>query len=123
MLHIKPTHNSPEVIYDAFRCELSICGMAYSENPREFIVPVLSIIEDLPQTDEITLKFDFKYVNSAAIKNLLEVIRLLKKRNTEGTIKKFTLEWTYTSTDDDIIEIIQDIRNRLNVDIKEIISE
>lgn len=112
-LKIKPTENTPSVIFDYRKGNLVIQGDARPENAQKFFEPILGWLDEYynylfwisDQGNTITpVKFHFKleYFNSTSAKHFLDIILKIKEGNEKK--KLYEIIWWHDEFDADIKE-------------------
>ncbi|MDI3528118.1 MAG: hypothetical protein PWR03_2302 [Tenuifilum sp.] len=111
-LHIKARKDSPEISFDPNSGSFYLIGVSHPENVTTFYEPVLKWFLDFKdeieknglgsQDKEITLRFFFKYINSASYKYMVTLFQLLQELFEIGV--KIKIVWNYEPGDEDMAE-------------------
>ncbi len=116
-LVIERTYNSPEIVFNYNKGELSIKGRAHPENAESTFLPIIEWIENYSENPQPQTLFeiDLEYFNSTASKTLLklfsDLIEAQKKTN-------LTIKWHYY--DKDSLEIAEDFESLLGLEMMKI---
>ena len=98
-LFIKATKNTPNVEFSR-EGKLELKGSAYPENAKEFFDPLIAWVSEL-DVDRINLDLNLEYINTAAAKKILELLKTLESNEVIGT---FNVRWFYERGDEDGLE-------------------
>ncbi len=107
-LFIEPTPNSP-LIYFEPDGRLLIEGRAIPENVSTLFEPLLLYVDKL-KAKHVNFDINLEYFNTAASKKIL---KMLKKIDTNPTIKSCIVNWHYETDDDDSLEMGEIFRDCL----------
>jgi len=114
------TKVTPEIILDGAKGYFFFGGKSYPENTDEIYAPVHEYIEEnceqLPS--KITIEFKWLYFNSSTLKHIIKIIKVLK-RNCDA----LEVLWLCKKDFDMVIELGEEIKEGLDVDLKIVISD
>jgi len=104
-MKIEKTINTPEIIFDKDKCELTFRGASYPENANNFYGPIkndiIKCFEELNGVGkEVKIICEFTLLNSISTRYMYEFFKsanLYSHSNTPATIK-----WYYEYDDDDM---------------------
>lgn len=104
-LQIEASLVSPKTILDKQKGVFSLVGNSYMSNPTAYYEVVITwlneyIKDPLPVTNFV---MDLEYINTATVKMLNEVVRILISLRDKG--KTIHIEWYYQEDDEDMIEL------------------
>lgn len=110
-LIIRPTEDSPEIMFDFDANKFFISGKSRPENTGKFFTPVLNWFGEFQKnvsvetTQNTNLTFDFKleYFNSISAKYIADIILIIKDLIDQG--HKISIKWHYPNQDDDMLEV------------------
>ncbi len=119
-LFIKETGQSPEIVFDPEKGEISISGKSYPENVNEVYKKLLEALEtykSIPQK-KTTVNFHWLYYNTATSKIIVKILSDLKTAPTE-----LVLNWYVKKGFKMMIEKAQLIREIMDIPMNIIIQE
>lgn len=107
---IPGSYDTPEVIFDAESCKLTITGRSLPANAFEFYSPVLDHFGAFVDDAESPITIDFKmdFISSSTSKIFQDMFFDLEEAFKNG--KKVQVNWYYKFGDDDIKELGDDLR-------------
>lgn len=102
----------PKVIFNDGILEIQGNLVPFTEN--DDLTPTLEYIQQLFEENDIHLvRLDFKYVNSAGIQSICQILKIILKFNP-------SINWFYDNEDENLFEIIKLFERRLNKKINKI---
>ena len=98
------TLDTPEIIFDKAKGEISIEGRSIPENSNKFYTPLIDELISYSQSplDKTTISFRLDYFNTSSSKSILEILRVLKSIMDSG--KQVDVNWFYDEFDEEIEE-------------------
>jgi hypothetical protein len=120
-LHILPTGNTPEFLYNPEGI-IKIKGRGLYGNNTEVNEHIMNWIEEyVNNPSEITyVIIAFEYLNSSSTSILVSILKKLSQVILQS--KKIVIQWFYEEDDEDILERGEYISESFNIPIKFIIS-
>jgi len=97
---LEETQDTPKIILDKENGLFEISGRSLPENAIKFFAPILNWMEDyLKSPNQLTI-FEFKldYFNSASIKSIYEIIKILEKISKNNF--QVNIIWYYVNDDE-----------------------
>lgn len=119
-LHISPTEDTPEVVFDKSSGEFVLSGRSLPEDAASFYEPILSWLSTYSEDPNPSTKFEMKleYFNTASSKLLLDVLSTLEDINGAKVV------WYYFEDDEDMEEAGEEFSELVDVDFEfEIMEE
>ncbi len=106
-LIIQPTVKTPGVHFDPIQGIFSIFGQSYPEDAGEVFDPIIDWISKFEpeKGKKYIVRVELKYYNTATSKKLFEILRSFNKFYKNDYL--FTVQWVYTSEDEDILESVR----------------
>ena len=117
-LSIKASKNTPQIEFSK-EGKLAITGSAYPENAKEFFDPIIEWVTGL-RIEKIDLDMNLEYINTAAAKKILELLKTLEANMRIGL---FRVRWHYEKGDEDGLEtgqILDESLKRIKFDYVEV---
>ena len=105
---IETTKNTPQIDFSNLG-NLTLSGSAYPENAKDFFDPLIEWVSSL-QTEEVNFDIKLDYINTAAAKKLLELLKTLEAND---RINRLNLRWHYENEDEDCLETGQIMEDSL----------
>lgn len=103
-VNLKPTYNSPSVIFDAQNGILEISGRSIPEHANMFYEKLILWVKQYaltnPPKTEVNIKLD--YLNSSSHKYLIELLEKLEPIHINGC--QILINWYFEEDDDEIKE-------------------
>jgi hypothetical protein len=103
-MHIYPTDESPEIIFDPTAGTIELKGKSLPEDIKSFYNPlenaIINYLKNPKEKTVINMRFD--YLNSASTKRLLEIITRLEQSFKNGL--KVDINWYYKEHDEEMQE-------------------
>jgi len=112
---LEETQDTPKIILDKENGLFEISGRSLPENAIKFFAPILNWMEDyLKSPNQLTI-FEFKldYFNSASIKSIYEIIKVLEKISKNNF--QVNIIWYYVNDDELIKNRGLEIKEMLDV--------
>ena len=112
---LEETQDTPKIILDKENGLFEISGRSLPENAIKFFAPILNWMEDyLKSPNQVTI-FEFKldYFNSASIKSIYEIIKVLEKISKNNF--QVNIIWYYVNDDELIKNRGLEIKEMLDV--------
>ena len=109
-LIIKGTNYTPNVEFKR-NGVLLLEGKSCPVNVTRFYYPIILWVEGL-KSKRVKFDIDLEYINSASVKNLLEILKSLEANR---HIKEIDINWYYEEDDDDALEtgeILEELSQR-----------
>jgi hypothetical protein len=102
---LKPTDNTPTVLFDPVKNIFEITGASHPENPAKFYNPLLNWIDEYAKSpNKLTqVYFKLEYFNSSTAKYLLNILWGFEKIQKENPINKVIFFWYYKEEDLDAL--------------------
>ncbi|MCI5054821.1 MAG: DUF1987 domain-containing protein [Flavobacteriales bacterium] len=112
---VEETVNTPLIILDPESGYFSVTGKSYPENAKRFYKPILDWFESFDPPSNRSYCFDFRldYVNSSSFITLLQMIKCLNKKFSQGM--KIDINWKYDKDDDDIRKMGEDFKKLVDI--------
>ena len=107
-LRIEAKRDTPEIILDPETNVFSIKGTSHPENIREVYVPVFAWLDEYLEEikgdpgKKILFEFYYKYINSASLRYLFDLLRKMVEFQDNGT--EVEIIWSYADDDEDMKE-------------------
>ncbi len=113
-LHISPTEDTPEVVFDKSTGQFVLSGRSLPEDAASFYEPILSWLSSYSESPNPSTKFEMKleYFNTASSKLLLDVLSALE--DIEGA----KVVWYYFEDDEDMEEAGEEFSELVDVDFE-----
>lgn len=115
-LHISPTEDTPEVVFDPGAGTVSMVGRSLPENAFNFFKPVIDLAKQyvniLPAKDT-TLVFDLDYFNSSSGRFIFELLNIFEENKSYKT--KVTVKWRTEKDDELMIEKGEELKSLLAI--------
>jgi len=122
---LEPTKTSPEVKLNKTENSFKISGRSIVEDPNKFYMPIYEWIEEyIKDPNPLTeFQFDLEYFNSSSARQVMKIIILLEKIQTNG--HKVKVIWLYEEGDEMSQERGEEIKvvSKLPFDIVEYESD
>lgn len=122
---IEGTPETPTIEFNSTEGYLLVKGRSIPENSIEFFTPFLEKLDNYVSSPLAHTEVDFQleYFNTSSSKCILDILRLLKKIQTNGG--NVTINWYYDEYDEEILESGQDYSHIIDIpfDIKVINAE
>lgn len=96
ILNISSTKKTPKVKFDT-EGTLYIGGRSIHEQPENFYIKIINIIDETKEGKKLYVVFDFEYFNTAASKMITILLKKIDERDSQ-------IEWIYECGDDDMEE-------------------
>lgn len=114
-LLIKDETHSINIEFNNETKVLEMKGHTLPPNAKTFFIPIVTWAEEFLKTkpSETTINIAFKYLHSAAGKQVFELIRLLKHSEANGN--SITVNWYYEDDDDDMEQLGVDFSSVLGM--------
>ncbi len=109
---IEATKASPYVFFDKKKQTLKLCGNSILDNSHAFYSLIYSELKnflDQPCNKQLTVYFHFIYLNTQAVKEILNIINLL-----ESSDVKAKIVWYYS--DDEVNDLGMQLKELTNID-------
>lgn len=91
---IAETDTTPRVTWDSATSTLRLAGESYPENVLELFTPIAEWLDaQIGPTSTLHLQLELFYLNTASMKALLDIIRLLEVKRAQGAT--IEIEWRY----------------------------
>lgn len=114
---LEKTKNNPGMYYDPDMPGFVIEGRSIPENPESVYLPLRIWIEEyFRSSPELRMEITLEYINSGSSKQLLEVLKILKKYNENG--KPVSIIWFYEEDDEAIMELGEQYRDNAKIPMK-----
>ena len=112
-LQIKPSQESPTIVFDASG-DFLIEGISLVPNVHSFYKPVFDWLEEFEKNlpPKITIKLEFEYLNTASIHTVVTILKRLVTYKDKGV--DVTIVWCYAADDEDLLENGQNFQNYVN---------
>lgn len=109
------TRLKPKIMVDCDYLEFS--GRSVPEDAYSFYKEIIDILPEFLKfcKEEIIVKFDLEYFNSASIKSISDIIKLVIEFGEENNIK-VRINWNYNKEDEDGYETGQILSEIVNCD-------
>jgi len=110
-LIIESTNYTPKVEFKR-NGDLLLEGKSCPVNVTRFYYPIILWVEGL-KAKRVKFDIDLEYINSASVKNLLEILKSLEANR---HIKEININWHYEEGDDDALEtgqILEELSQRI----------
>lgn len=119
-LIIKETNQSPEILFDPEKGEITLSGKSYPENVNDIFKELLDSIEtyNLNPQKKTTVHFHWLYYNTATSKIIVKILADLKAAPTE-----LVLNWYVTKGFTMMVEKAELIKEILDIPMNIIIQE
>lgn len=107
-LYLKPTEETPEIIFDKDKPEFRVTGKSYMEDATahyNMVLAWLNLYRQQPN-DTTIFRFELEYVNTASSKIVHDILDALDNLFLDGN--KVTVEWHYYEEDEDMLELGQE---------------
>lgn len=116
-LEIAATRRSPYVVFDLERSYLAVKGTSLLEDPGKFYSPVYKILESyhLLQKEKILIEIDLLQMSSGTLTALYSLCKRICRLSHQMSI---IVNWYCDPYDADLIEIVNDISEILQLDIR-----
>ena len=107
-LRIEAKRDTPEIILDSDNNVFTIKGTSHPENNREVYVPVFTWLDEYLEEikdiggQKIIFEFYYKYVNSASLRYLYDLLRKMVEFKDNGI--DVSIIWSYADDDEDMKE-------------------
>jgi hypothetical protein len=98
-LIIEGTHYTPRVEFKS-NGNLLLEGKSCPVNVTRFYFPIINWVTGL-KIKKVKFDINLEYINSASVKNILEIIKELEANR---NIKEIEINWYYEEDDDDVLE-------------------
>ncbi len=111
---IKQSEDSPEIIMDLEKKELSIEGPSFPEDAVEIYKPIIIwLSENEEKLNGLIVSFDYSILSSASNKMVFEVLVKLENMYKKGI--KLKVRWNYASFDEDMFDEGRGFRDNLKM--------
>jgi len=119
-LNIKETNQSPEILFDPEKGELTISGKSYPENVHDIFKELFDAIETYKSNPQkkTTVNFHWLYYNTATSKIIVKIFTDLKAVSTE-----LELNWHVKKDFTMMIEKAELIKEIMDIPLEIIIQE
>ena len=119
-LHIKETNQTPEILFNYERGEITISGKSYPENVHDVFKELLNAIETYKSNPQkkTTVNFHWLYYNTATSKIIVKILTELKSAPT-ALVLNWHIEKGFTM----MIEKAELIKEVLDIPLEIIIQE
>ena len=118
-LIIKETHQSPEILFDPEKGEITLSGKSYPENVNDVFKELLDAIESYKSNPQkkTTVNFHWLYYNTATSKIIVKILADLKAAPTELVLNwYFKKGFTMMKERAELIKEIMDIQMELIIE-------
>ena len=115
-LHIVPTEDTPEVLFDSVHSIFRMSGRSLPENAYNFYKPLLEWIKRYVDGNPNTVtKFEFEldYFNSSSGRFMFEMLTLIEEN--AHSIELYEILWKAHADDELMIEKGEELRSLLNL--------
>lgn len=117
-LYLKPTEETPEIIFDKDKPEFRVTGKSYMEDATahyNMVLAWLNLYRQEPNSSTI-FKFELEYVNTASSKIVHDILDILDNMYLDGT--NVFVEWHYYEEDEDMEELGKEFEEIYEVPFK-----
>lgn len=115
-LHIAPTEDTPEVLFDPVKGILHIVGRSLPENAFNFFKPVIDFAKqyvlEVPAR-ETSLIFELDYFNSSSGRFIFEILNIFEENKTFKS--KVSVKWRAEKDDELMIEKGEELKSLLAI--------
>lgn len=115
-LHIAPTEDTPEVLFDPVKGILHIVGRSLPENAFNFFKPVIDkakqYVLQVP-AQETALIFELDYFNSSSGRFIFEILNIFEENKTFKS--KVSVKWRAEKDDELMIEKGEELKSLLAI--------
>lgn len=119
-LIIEKTLRTPYIFFDTEDCTLVVKGRSIPENSLQFYGVLFkwadSFYQDTEGHQKLEIIFKLEYFNTSSSKCILDFLRKLEKLKELGV--KVKISWFYDLRDEDMLEVGEDFREILDLDIE-----
>ena len=117
-LYLKPTEETPEIIFDKDKPEFRVTGKSYMEDATahyNMVIAWLKLYSQQPN-DITVFKFELEYVNTASSKIVHDILDVLDNMYLDGA--NVIVEWHYYEEDEDMEELGREFEEIYEVPFK-----
>jgi hypothetical protein len=118
-IKINESTQSPEILFDFEKAEISISGKSYPENVNDTykeLIAAINIYRENPQK-ETTINFNWLYYNTATSKIIIKILLDLKTTNT-----KLNVNWVVKKDFEMMIEKAKLISEVMDIEVNIILE-
>ena len=116
VLKIRPTRDTPAILFDPNRGIFKMFGRSLPENSLKFWTPVLREIDKGIKTETLDIRVKMEYYNTSSSKCVFDLFRAFKSIEEKGV--KLAIRWYYEEYDEDMLEAGEDYKNLLDLPIR-----
>jgi hypothetical protein len=118
LLNIKPTDDTPGILFDVEKEMYEISGKSMPEDVGFFYQPALDWLDELAKTQikQFVFTFNMDYFNTASSKLLLDILLRLENMFENGI--EVSVHWKHKKTDIDMKEAGEEFADIVTVPIK-----
>jgi hypothetical protein len=117
-LYLKPTEETPEIIFDKDKPEFRVTGKSYMEDATahyNMVIAWLKLYSQQPN-DITVFKFELEYVNTASSKIVHDILDVLDNMYLDGA--NVVVEWHFYEEDEDMEELGREFEEIYEVPFK-----
>ena len=117
-LTIEETNYTPKVDFNLDSHEFEIAGNSFPENSKKFYEPVIDWLQQYVEepSSNTRVTFRLEYISSSSLKNVLNMLKILKKIHGKGL--GLEINWFYDEDDDDILDAGVKLSNITDLEFK-----
>ncbi len=117
-LYLKPTEETPEIVFDKDKPEFRVTGKSYMEDATAHYYMVLGWLNlySKQPNDKTVFKFELEYVNTASSKIVHDLLDILDNMYLDGS--NVVIEWHYYEEDEDMEELGKEFEEIYEVPFK-----
>jgi hypothetical protein len=116
-LHIKKSHDKPEIDLNPADNVFKIEGRSIPENAYDFYLPVIDWLDNYVKNPNAMTVFEFKFehLNTHSTQQIMKILQRLRKLTNDSKAK---LKWFHHRDDNDMLELGTRLRELIDVDLK-----
>ncbi len=117
-MKIEKTNNTPAVHLSLEDNLFSITGNSFSDAANDIFIEIINWIDlNIPKLEnELVCHLSLSVFNSVTYKNLLNIFQKFEIFIRKG--KKIRVDWFCDSEDEDILELVEDIKELYNIPLE-----
>ncbi len=119
-LIVEKTARTPHISFDSAKSILNVQGRSIPENSLQFYGVLFkwadNFYQDSVEHQNLEVVFKLEYFNTSSSKCILDFLRKLENLNKMGV--KVKVYWFYDVRDEDMLEVGQDFKEILDLDIE-----
>ncbi len=118
-LHIQPTVDTPQIVFDDDTNTLELSGKSYPDNVISFYEPVFTWLNNYKFKNlesGINLVFKMDYFNTTSAKTIFQILAIFDTIYKQG--KQVNISWYFKEEDDDMKEAGEGFNELIKADIE-----